>query len=156
LLADALGWDWIDADAEIEARAGMTIRHIFDAEGEAGFRRRESETLAGLCGRERVVVATGGGIVLRPDNRERLRSGRVVWLTGDPETLWRRIQDDPTTADRRPNLTSAGGRDEVEALLLAREPLYRECAGRVLDTTTRTPEAIVGELREWILSASGE
>jgi shikimate kinase len=149
LLAERLGWDWVDADAVIEARAGRSIREIFAAEGEAGFRARETAELAELCQRRRHVIATGGGIVLAEENRRRIRqAGWVVWLTADPETLWRRIQQDATTADRRPNLT-VGGLSEVEELLRRREPLYRECADLQVDTARRSPE----EVAELILAA---
>ena len=128
LLADALGWSWIDADAVVERIAGLSIRDIFAAEGEAGFRRRESDALAELCRLEAHVIATGGGVVLRAENRALLkRSGVVIWLTGDIDTLWGRIGGDATTASRRPTLT-VGGRDEVAELIAAREPWYRECA----------------------------
>jgi shikimate kinase len=94
----------------------------------------------------RHVVATGGGIVLAESNRRRLKeAGRVVWLTAGVETLWQRMQQDPTTAGRRPDLT-VGGLREVEELLRAREPLYRECAEMVVATEGRTPDAIAEEI----------
>jgi len=144
LVADRAGWDWADADAELEARAGRTIRDVFADEGEAGFRDRESAVLAELCGMRRKVVATGGGVVLRPENRERLRAGRVVWLTADVETIAARLAADPTTTSRRPHLTAAGGREEIAALLCAREPLYRACADWVVDTVGHTPDEVAG------------
>jgi shikimate kinase len=148
LLADELGWAWVDADVLLEARAGMSIRDIFAAEGEAGFRRREADMLAEVCTLDSHVIATGGGVVLRPENRALLkRSGVVVWLTGDIDTLWGRITADATTAARRPTLT-VGGRAEVAELVAAREPLYRECADVTIDTTGRTPAEIVAAVRE--------
>ena len=150
LLAADLGWSWVDADVLLEGRAGMSIRDIFAAEGEAGFRRREADVLAEVCGLESHVIATGGGVVLRPANRELLkRSGVVVWLTGDIDTLWGRICEDGSTAARRPTLT-VGGRDEVAELVAAREPLYRECARVVIDTSGRTPVSIIEEVRKRI------
>jgi shikimate kinase len=149
LLAEALGWSWSDADVELERQAGMSIRDIFAAEGEAGFREREAAVLAELCERRLCVVATGGGVVLRPDNRERLRRhGRVVWLTADVPTLCQRLQADATTQERRPALTagSAASAEEVAAILSAREPLYRGCADLVVDTTGRTLPDVVAEL----------
>lgn len=147
LLAARLGgWAWADADALLEARAGMTVREIFAAEGEAGFRRREAELLGELCAYDRHVIATGGGVVLREDNRERLRrSGDVVWLSGDVDTLWSRIAGDATTAERRPAL-GVGGREEVAALLAVREPLYRACATHPVDTTGRPAEDVAEEV----------
>lgn len=149
LLAELLGWSWVDADAVLEQRAGRTIREIFASEGEPGFRDLESAALADVCGQTRAVVATGGGVVLRPENRARLReAGRCVWLTADATTLWQRLQVDTTTVDRRPNL-SVGGLNEVEELLRQREPLYRECAGLIVDTARHTPDEIARLLRDW-------
>ena len=152
LLAEELGWSWIDADAALERIAGLSIRDIFAAEGEAGFRRREADALAELCRLEGHVIATGGGVVVRAENRALLkRSGVVVWLTGDADTLWTRIDNDTTTASRRPTLT-VGGRDEVAELIAAREPWYRECANLTIDTTGRTPAEIVAEVRGRIMT----
>ena len=142
LVADRLGWNFIDADDRIEAAAGMTIADIFAAEGEPGFRDRESAVLADVCGLTRQVIATGGGVVLRPANRDRLKSaGFVAWLDASPETIWRRMVTDPTTAGRRPNLTAKGGLDEVRDLVRVREPLYREAANLRVDTDGVSPDA---------------
>ena len=141
VLAARLGWAFVDADEHLEAAAGRTIAEIFHAEGEAGFRDREAATLTELGGRTEHVIATGGGVVLRQGNRERLRSGIVIWLQASPEAAFARMQSDPTTASRRPNLTAAGGLDELRTLMAAREPLYREVADFILDTANLSPEA---------------
>jgi shikimate kinase len=142
LLAGRLGWAWLDADSVLEGRAGRSVRAVFADEGEAGFRRREADVLAELAALDRHVIATGGGAVLRADNRERLRSaGVVVWLTADADTLWGRIAADGTTAERRPAL-AGGGRDEVVEVLRRREALYGECAHHVIDTAGRSPEEV--------------
>lgn len=140
-----LGWPFVDADVVLEAGAGMTIREIFAAEGEPGFRDRETATLRKLVAGPEAVIATGGGIVLRPENRELLRTGFVVWLTAEPELLWHRIQIDPTTGDRRPNLTTTGGLDEVRSVLTAREPLYRATAHLITDAS-RSPELVATDI----------
>lgn len=146
LLAGRLGWFWVDADAVLEEAAGRSIREVFAVEGEVGFRARESAILAELATREQHVIATGGGVVLRPENRDRLRAtGVVVWLSADVETLWHRIAADATTAERRPAL-GVGGREEVAQVLLAREPLYRACAHHALRTDNRSPEQVVEEV----------
>jgi shikimate kinase len=151
LLAERLGWRWLDADAVLEERAGRTVRAVFAAEGEAGFRRRESAVLEDLCRCQGHVIATGGGVVLSPENRARLRAaGLVVYLTADAETIWRRLQADATTAERRPALT-VGGLAEVRQLLEVREPLYRECAHHQVGTVGRSPE----DVAEMVLSALG-
>lgn len=149
LLAAALGWDFLDADAVVEESAGKTIADIFATDGEQAFRDRESAVLVNLP--PQLVLATGGGVVLRPANRTILKtSGYVAWLTASPEAIWHRLQSDPTTAARRPALTT-GGYEEVVNLLAVREPLYREVADGVFPTEGRSPghvaAAIMAEFR---------
>jgi shikimate kinase len=152
LLADELEWPWLDADDVLEERAGQSIRAIFAAEGEAGFRARESEVLAELCRLSCHIIATGGGVVLAESNRALLRSsGRVVWLTADVETLWQRMQADDATPERRPVLT-VGGREEIAEVMRVREPLYRSCADLIVETGERTPAEIADEILRWTAS----
>jgi shikimate kinase len=140
VLAGRLGWQWVDLDERLEARSGISIRALFAREGEEEFRRREATLLEEVSRLRRCVVATGGGAVLAPGNRVLLHAtGKSVWLTADPATLWRRLQTDPITADRRPPLTH-GGLAEIEELLSVREPFYRECADCTVDTVNRTPQ----------------
>ena len=126
-----------------------------DVEGEAGFREREEVMLRELSGRKRCAIATGGGIVLRPANRELLRAtGFVAWLMATPTAIWLRMQDDPTTAARRPALAQ-GGLAEVEQLLQVREPFYRECAHVAVDTEGRSPEVVADAiLAAWATNTS--
>ncbi len=150
LLAPKLGWNFVDADALLEARAGMSVREIFLAEGEAGFRRRESALLEQLCQGSRQVVATGGGIVLAPANRQLLlSSGRCALLEADAATIECRLSADPITAGRRPNLT-VGGRDEIEAMLALRQPLYEQCAGARFSVVRQTPEQVARAILDWL------
>ena len=146
-LALALGWDWVDADVEIELRAGKSIAAIFADDGEAVFRDLEATLLAELLCRERVVVAAGGGAVLREANRRALvERACVIWLRASVETILDRVAQDATTAGRRPNLTTAGGATEVIELLREREPLYRQCANLEVDTESKAPVEIAGEI----------
>ncbi len=146
-LARTLNWSWIDADVELERRAGRTIRDIFDAEGEAGFRRRESALLAELLAGEKLVLAAGGGAVLDPDTRQRMqRAGPVVWLDAPVETLRRRILQDATTASRRPALTASGTTGEIEQVLARRRPLYQQTATLRIDTDQKDVGHIVDEI----------
>jgi shikimate kinase len=146
LLAERLGWVWIDADDEIERRAGRTIREIFAMGGEVAFRGWESQVVEDLSRRRHSVVALGGGAVLRHENRAWIREGCVVWLTAPAETIQARVAMDPATASRRPNLTISGGLAEIQQLLAVREPLYRECADWVVDTVDKTPDQIADEI----------
>jgi shikimate kinase len=143
LVAARLGWDFADADDLIEASAGKSVAELFDSEGESGFRDREAAALHDLCRRDKLVLATGGGAILSPANRELLRNaGFVAWLVASPETIWERLRNDPATAGRRPNLTSAGGLEEVRALVAAREPLYRELAHFTVATDGPSPREV--------------
>jgi shikimate kinase len=124
-LAKRLGRRFVDSDHEIVARTGVTIPVIFDVEGEAGFRRRESEVIEAMSSEHDVVLATGGGVVLAPCNREVLRSRcKVVYLDVPPQTLWERTRHDRN----RPLLQVDDPRARIEALYRERDPLYREVA----------------------------
>ncbi len=143
-LAERLGWNWVDADTEIERTAGRTIREIFAQQGEPAFRELERQVMAELLGRDRLVIAAGGGAILNPETRARVRqAGPVIWLQASLQTLQSRIQQDATTAERRPNLTNAGGLTEIAQVLAIREPLYRECATLTIDTdVTPIPDLV--------------
>jgi shikimate kinase len=155
LVAERLDWGWLDTDVEIERRAGKTIAEIFADEGEPAFRDRESRVLEDVSQRSKLVLALGGGIVLAEQNRHCLKTrGRTAWLMAKPETLWRRISADSSTAQRRPNLTTGGGLAEVEAILAARTPLYRQCADWVVDTEGRTPAEVAGEIESLFRQSS--
>jgi shikimate kinase len=143
-LAQRLQFESIDADTELERRAGRTVREIFESEGEPGFRILERSLLAELLGRDRLVIAAGGGAVLDSQTRVRMRAaGPVVWLRATVETIERQIAADPTTRERRPHLTAGGGRREIDSLLPIREPLYDETASVTVDVDGRTVDEIV-------------
>ena len=147
LLAERLGWEWIDADVEIERRAGKTIAQIFADDGEPAFRDLEAQVIADLCRRDRLVVAAGGGAPLRPESRQAMRrDGKVVWLTARPETILARMTGDATTAERRPNLTDHSPLHEILTLLARREPIYRQSAHAQVDTEGKTPEQLTNEI----------
>jgi shikimate kinase len=146
-LASQLGYDWIDADDVVERDAGKTIASIFADGGEGAFRPWETRVLAALSRKRRIVVALGGGAVLREENRQAIcAAGSVVWLTASVDTILERVAADSTTASRRPNLTTVGGRAEIEALLATRTPFYRQCATLVVDTEGKTPAEVAGEI----------
>jgi shikimate kinase len=149
LVAERLGWHWLDADVELERRAGKSIAAIFAEDGEPAFRDLESQLLTELLRVDRHVLALGGGVVLRSENRDVIKqAGSVIWLTADPQTILARVNEDPTTAARRPNLTTSGGIEEIRQLLAQREPFYRECATAVVDTNGRS----LGDVAQAVLS----
>lgn len=147
LLAERLDLEWIDADVEIERRAGKSIAEIFADDGEPAFRDLEAQAIADLCRKEQLVLAAGGGAPLREESRQAMRAaGKVVWLVALPETILARMTGDTTTAARRPNLTDRGPLDEIVQLLTRREPIYREAADIQVDTEGKTPEQLVDEI----------
>jgi shikimate kinase len=146
-LAAALNWSFVDCDEEVERLAGQSIAHIFAHEGEEGFREREAVVLRSVCQQRDCVIATGGGVILRESNRLLLRqSGWVVWLRAAPETILRRLEEDPTTPARRPALTGQSGLAEICTLLVQRTPLYAAVADQVVDTDQLSPQAVVAAI----------
>ena len=128
-LARRLNKRFIDADAELEHRLGVSIPTIFEIEGEAGFRDREEATLAELTQLTGVVLSTGGGAVLRPGNRTRLKeNGTVIYLHADPATLWERVRHNRN----RPLLQTTDPRARLVSLYAERDALYREVADHVI------------------------
>ncbi|MFN0199783.1 MAG: shikimate kinase [Planctomycetaceae bacterium] len=149
LLAQRLNWSWIDADTELERRAGKSIRDIFRDEGEPHFRRLERDVMHDVLHRDRLVIAAGGGAILDPDTQYDLRqSGPVVWLEASLETLATRIAADTSTAARRPTLTTGSPVAEIQTVLAQREPIYRECATHIVSVDNRSPDEIVSQILE--------
>jgi len=146
VLAEALNWEFSDADERVEERAGKSIAAIFAEDGEPRFRDLEASVLGELLGESERVIATGGGVILRPENRLALvQNAYVVWLNATAESLWERLQTDPSTSTRRPALAS-GGFEEVRTLLAAREPWYRESATIEFNVEGRTPVEITADI----------
>lgn len=145
LLAKELRLSFKDSDKEIEQRTGANIPWIFDVEGEAGFREREQAVIGELCELDGVVLATGGGAVLRPENRLALRAGgRVVYLHTSVDQ-----QLDRTSRDRnRPLLRTANPGKVLADLMRIRDPLYREIADVIIETDERPPRMVVQEILE--------
>ncbi len=142
-LAARLGMPAIDADVEIERRAGRTIAEIFTHDGEQAFRDWETRVVNDLAAREGVVVALGGGAVLREENRRALAGrGKTIWLQASPATIRARLVRDPKTAANRPGLTARGLVEEVEQVLSERTPIYAACADCTVEVDTGSPDAI--------------
>lgn len=144
-LARRLGWRFLDIDHEIEARAGVSIPTIFEMESEAGFRKRESATLDDIAQHGGLVVATGGGVVMAPENRARLAaSGFVVYLDVPVQVLFERTRRDRN----RPLLQVADPKSRLESLHQLRDPFYREIADLTIDSSRSSPGAVVSLLEQ--------
>ncbi len=139
-LAKRLELDFIDSDREIELRTGVSIPTVFEIEGEEGFRKREAQVIADLSRLSRRVVATGGGVILRPENRANLRaSGFVIYLNVPPLTLWERTRNDRN----RPLLKVSDPLQRLQDLFTQRDSLYREVANLVLDGSRINAQGIL-------------
>ena len=146
-LAQALGWNFADTDDEIISATGRTIAQLFTGPGEAAFRDYETAAMQKLSNTPKVVIATGGGIVLREENRVRLAaSGYPIWLRAPAATLFGRIQADGGTTHRRPHLIAGGSQQEVETLLRVREPLYAAVARLTIETDKQSPDEVVSRI----------
>ncbi len=143
MLAKHLGMRFIDSDHEIERRTGVKIPVIFEFEGEEGFRNRETAVLSQLCRMDNVVLATGGGAVLREQNRELLRqNSTVVYLRGQVRDLYHRTRHDKN----RPLLQTADPQAKLRELFAQRDPIYRQLADIIMDTGDQNIHALVRHL----------
>jgi shikimate kinase len=148
LVADRLGCGWRDADDVFERETGSTIADHFREHGEPSFRDLEATILRRLLADdESGVIATGGGVVLREENRRLLRQfGRpVLWLDAPAEVILARLVGDPATAKGRPPLSAAGVLAEVPAILASREPLYAATADLRIDVRG-TPQEVADRI----------
>ncbi len=146
-IARVLGFDFFDSDREIEERTGVTIPLIFELEGEDGFRRREIDVIAELSRKKNIVLATGGGAVLKQENQQALKSsGTVVYLRAGIDDLLERTSKDKN----RPLLQTDNPRKKLESILIEREPIYRELADIILETNQMTVYTAVKELESLV------
>lgn len=146
-LARRLGWPFVDTDALIEQRAGLTIREIFADQAENGFRDLETQVVAEVGHLDQHVVSTGGGAVLRPENVAALKhNGHLVWLKAPPELLWERIVGDFRRHHTRPQMDLGAGLHDVREALRQRDPIYERVADVWVDTTNRTISSVVDRI----------
>jgi len=152
ILANLLGGECVDTDALVADGAGRSIAEVFATEGEAGFRKRESQAVREVLEKLPAVMSVGGGAVLHQENVDALRAVAVlVWLTAPAEVLWQRISTDPATASSRPLLTDQSGFEEVRQLLEERTPLYQRAAEFRIETVDRDPKEIAEEIARRVL-----
>ena len=148
LIARQTGKAFFDSDQEIKEKTGVSISHIFEVEGEAGFRARESAVLKELVQLKDIVLATGGGAVLSEENRKLLKqNGTVIYLRASVNDLWARTRHDKN----RPLLRTEDPHAKLSELFAIRDPLYREVADFVIDTSRQS----VGNLVNHILQTIG-
>ena len=153
LLAKHFGKTFLDSDHELEARTGVSIPVIFELEGEEGFRVREASLIRELSERPGIVLATGGGAVLRPENREALASnGTVIYLNAGVEDLWNRTRHDRN----RPLLQTADPKAKLRELLEQRDPLYREVADIIVTSGHHSVNHVVREIESKLAALNGE
>ena len=142
-LARRLKLRFLDSDHEIERRCGVKIPVVFEIEGEAGFRTREAQVIAELVALDHIVLATGGGAVLSPTNRQRLAErGFVIYLRARPEHLYERVRHDRN----RPLLAAADPLARLRELYLERDPLYQAVADLVVETGSQGVQALARQL----------
>jgi shikimate kinase len=140
LLTQKFGKTFVDSDEEIQQRTGVTIPHIFDIEGEAGFRQREASVIQDLVKRDNIILATGGGAVLNEQSRNALRdNGIVVYLKSTVHDLWQRTRHDRN----RPLLQTADPRARLKELYELRDPVYTQVADLVMSTGKQSAHSMV-------------
>lgn len=155
LLARALQRPFFDTDTLVELKAGKLIRQIFESEGEAGFRRLEAGAVAEVMAGENQIVATGGGAVLHPENRDALRRGGLVfWLDAEPEELYRRAMRQGAAA--RPLLQGPDPLATLRNLRAERAPAYSQTAHVRMDAGGRSPAELAAAIRLRLLAHEGD
>ena len=143
ILAKQLGKTFIDCDEEIQKRTGVKISHIFDVEGEEGFRQRESLVIQDLVKLDNIVLATGGGAVLKPDNREAIKkNGTVIYLKSGVHDLWQRTRHD----HNRPLLQTPNPRAKLQELFEQRDALYAAVADHIVHTGRQSVQILIARL----------
>lgn len=149
LLAQELGYVFVDTDTLVEkAAGGKSINQLFEDEGEAGFRQLESQVLAQVCAFTKLVIATGGGIVIKQENWSYLHHGLIVWLDVPVEILCARLAEDTT----RPLLQDTDPQEKLRSLLEQRQHLYSQADLRITVTEGETPEQVARRILEEIPS----
>lgn len=145
LLAKQLNMTFYDSDHEIERKTGVKIPLIFELEGETGFRRREAAVIEELCQLDNIVMATGGGAVLLPENQACLKKhGKIIYLRANVHDLWLRTRNDKN----RPLLQGGDIKQKLERLYSERDPIYRELANCIVDTGAQSAMDITHHIEQ--------
>lgn len=147
-LARELKLDFLDLDHEIVRRCGVAIPTIFDIEGEEGFRRRETAVLAEVIAQSNLVLATGGGAIMREENRALLKQGCIIYLKADVDELFVRIAKDTN----RPLLQTENPKERLQQLLALRAPIYEQLADVTVETGSGAIAGTVRKLKQALKS----
>lgn len=153
LIAKQLGMVFYDSDHEVERKTGVKIPLIFELEGEAGFRKRETSIIEELSQLKNIVMATGGGAVLLPENREFLKkNGVIIYLRGNVHDLWLRTRNDKT----RPLLQGGNIKQKLERLYIERDPIYTALADFIVDTGAQSAIEITSYIEQLLQNQHAE
>jgi len=143
IVASEMGRDFIDTDGLIEDDMGCSIAEIISTKGWRCFRGIEKGVIKKISQKDKLVIATGGGVVMDEENLENLKeNGWTVWLHGEPETLKERMSKEESSGRVRPSLTGADPLEEIQQVLDVRRPLYEKAATFVIDTTALSPRQV--------------
>lgn len=152
IVAEQLRFEFVDTDDLIAERVGKSVSEIFAAEGEPGFRAHERAVVADLASRDKLVIATGGGLICDPANLENLRShALIVCLWASPNTIWERVRNQ----NHRPLLKSPNPQATIAELYAKRGPAYRQ-AGVLVGSDLRTPREVAAQVIHHFRLASGK
>lgn len=149
VLSKKLGLAFVDADERLMAAETKSIAELVDEKGWDYFRRREKEMIKAICSGDGQVVATGGGVILDPDNVAAMKNcGRLIWLKAAADNIRKRMRQDGRTDQLRPALTVEGAADEIESTLKTRTPYYRAAMHFSVETDSRSLEAVCDRIVE--------
>ncbi|WP_038057135.1 shikimate kinase AroL [Thermodesulfobacterium hydrogeniphilum] len=146
-LAEALNWEFLDLDIEIQKKIGKTIKKMVEEFGWQFFRDLEKKEMQSLVNIKNTVVALGGGAVLHEEEMKRLKEkGIIIWLYAPFETILKRIKEDKKTEFQRPALTEKSLEEEIKTILKEREPLYKNFSHIKIDTSKEPAEKIIEKI----------
>jgi shikimate kinase len=147
-IATTIGWSFVDSDIQVIKACGKSIQEIIDTKGWNAFRRMERSTIRQVCTHDRQVVATGGGVVLDADNVKAMKtSGMLIWLGASAGTIRKRMLADKNSGHFRPALTERGRIEEIEGMLLQRNPYYKSAS----DFSIQTDDVSINEITQTII-----
>lgn len=157
VLAEALGWDMVDTDALIEDQAGWSIETLVAQEGWGRFRDLEKAVIKDVSEKDRLIVATGGGIITNQENVKNLKKkGFLVWLKADPHVLKARMEKEQAMGHIRPSLTGRDSLEEIQDVLNLRNPLYKNAGDMELDTGRLSIQEISDRIIQYLREKAGE